>query len=101
MANFVYVLVKGMDTTPGGADEIAVPKDQRLGQAVDLETRVNLLVRGPTRGSCTISSPARRLAARTGYFVWCWPRLLGRGAWRRDRYLPGFRGGAVPSAAFA
>jgi hypothetical protein len=44
MANFVYVLVKGMDTTPGGADESLVPKDQRLGQAVDLEQRVQLLV---------------------------------------------------------
>lgn len=45
MANFVYVLVKGMDTTPGGADESAVPQDQRIG-VQDLETRVNLLVGG-------------------------------------------------------
>ncbi|KAI8473051.1 MAG: flagellar outer dynein arm heavy chain beta [Monoraphidium minutum] len=46
MANFVHVLVKGMDTTPGGADESAVPAEQRLGQAVDLEQRVALLVDG-------------------------------------------------------
>ena len=46
MANFVHVLVKGMDTTPGGSDESRVALDQRLGQAVDVEQRVALLVRG-------------------------------------------------------
>lgn len=51
MANFVYVLVKGMDMTPGGPDESAVPPDQRLGSAVDLEQRVQLLVRGAGGGA--------------------------------------------------
>jgi dynein heavy chain len=44
MANFVGVLVKGMDATPGGADESAVPKELRVGGAVELEQRVQLLV---------------------------------------------------------
>ena len=46
MANFVYVLVKGMDVTPGGPDESRVPADQRLGRVVELEERVQLLVGG-------------------------------------------------------
>lgn len=50
MANFVYVLVKGMDMTPGGVDESAVPKELRLGQQVELEQRVELLVRGRGQG---------------------------------------------------
>jgi hypothetical protein len=44
MANFVHVLVKGMDATPGGADEDRVPAEQRVGRAVELEQRVQLLV---------------------------------------------------------
>jgi len=52
MANFVYVLVKGMDKTPGGADESLVPADQRLGQPVELDQRVQLLVRLRTVHAC-------------------------------------------------
>ncbi|KAK9866454.1 hypothetical protein WJX84_011662 [Apatococcus fuscideae] len=44
MANFVYILRKGMDVTPGGSDESLVPPAQRLGQAVDISKRVELLV---------------------------------------------------------
>ncbi|GBF97683.1 flagellar outer dynein arm heavy chain beta [Raphidocelis subcapitata] len=44
MANFVGVLVKGMDATPGSADESAVPKELRTGAPVELEQRVQLLV---------------------------------------------------------
>ena len=33
-----------MDVTPGGGDESLVPPAQRLGQAVDISKRVELLV---------------------------------------------------------
>ncbi len=36
MANYVYILKKGMDLTPGGKDEEAVPSDQRLGEEVSV-----------------------------------------------------------------
>lgn len=44
MANFVFVLKKGMDVCPGGSDESKVAENERLGQEVDLEKRVELLV---------------------------------------------------------
>eukprot|EP00878_Enallax_costatus_P032701 GHUV01035957.1.p1 GENE.GHUV01035957.1~~GHUV01035957.1.p1 ORF type:complete len:354 (+),score=108.96 GHUV01035957.1:90-1151(+) len=44
MANYVAILKKGMDMTPGGPDESAVPVAERLGQQVELEKRVELLV---------------------------------------------------------
>jgi hypothetical protein len=44
MANYVAILKKGMDMTPGGPDESAVPVKDRLGEQVDLERRVELLV---------------------------------------------------------
>ncbi|KAL0038617.1 hypothetical protein WJX79_000048 [Trebouxia sp. C0005] len=44
MANFVYILRKGMDQTPGGKDESAVVEAQRLGEEVDVERRVQLLI---------------------------------------------------------
>ncbi len=44
MANFVYILKKGMDVTPGGPDESLVPEDSRMGEEVPLERRVELLV---------------------------------------------------------
>ena len=44
MANFVYILKKGMDLTPGGPDESRVPEPQRMGE-VSLERRVELLVK--------------------------------------------------------
>eukprot|EP00232_Nephroselmis_pyriformis_P019075 CAMPEP_0182900652 /NCGR_PEP_ID=MMETSP0034_2-20130328/28990_1 /TAXON_ID=156128 /ORGANISM="Nephroselmis pyriformis, Strain CCMP717" /LENGTH=4527 /DNA_ID=CAMNT_0025034901 /DNA_START=131 /DNA_END=13711 /DNA_ORIENTATION=+ len=44
MANFVYILKKGMDITPGGPDESKVPADKRLGEEVDLKRRVDLLI---------------------------------------------------------
>lgn len=44
MANYVAILKKGMDMTPGGKDESAVPVAERLEQEVDLEKRVELLV---------------------------------------------------------
>jgi hypothetical protein len=44
MANYVYILKKGMDVTPGGKDESKVPVDALLGEEVDLERRVQLLV---------------------------------------------------------
>jgi hypothetical protein len=44
MANYVAILKKGMNATPGGKDEAAVPPAERLGQEVDLERRVELLV---------------------------------------------------------
>jgi len=44
MANYVAILKKGMDMTPGGKTEEAVPPAERLGEEVDLERRVQLLV---------------------------------------------------------
>ena len=44
MASFLRVLVRGMDQAPGGADESAVPPDQRLGRVADVDERVRLLV---------------------------------------------------------
>jgi dynein heavy chain len=44
MANYVTILKKGMDVTPGGKNEDAVPAAERLGEEVDLERRVQLLV---------------------------------------------------------
>ena len=44
MANYVYVLTKGMDMTPGGKDESKVPEAEKLGQEEPLEKRVDLLV---------------------------------------------------------
>lgn len=44
MANYVAILKKGMDMTPGGKNEDAVPPADRLGEEVDLERRVQLLV---------------------------------------------------------
>eukprot|EP00976_Prorocentrum_cordatum_P058658 1173346-Prorocentrum_minimum.AAC.1 len=32
MANYVYILQKGMDFTPGGSSEALVPKDKRMGK---------------------------------------------------------------------
>lgn len=43
MANFVFILKKGMDVTPGGKDESLVPEADRLGEEVSLEERVVLL----------------------------------------------------------
>lgn len=44
MANFVFILRKGMDVTPGGPDQSKVPEDQRLEEEVPLEQRVKLLI---------------------------------------------------------
>lgn len=43
MANFVYILKKGIDVTPGGPDESKVPVAQQRGE-VSLEKRVELLI---------------------------------------------------------
>ena len=44
MANYVYILYKGMDVTPGGPDESKVVEADRLGEEVPLEQRVKLLI---------------------------------------------------------
>jgi dynein heavy chain len=45
MANFVYILKKGMDITPGGNDgEEKVPESQKLGEPLPLEQRVTRLI---------------------------------------------------------
>lgn len=65
MANFVAVLKKGMDVTPGGPDESAVPPGARLGEALALEQRVALLV----ETTCfTLFNYVAQVRA------WCWPR---------------------------
>jgi dynein heavy chain, axonemal len=43
MANYIYILRKGMDVTPGGLDQSKVPEQYRLEEAVPLEQRVKLL----------------------------------------------------------
>lgn len=49
MANFVYVLKKGIDLTPGGSDESRVPEAKRVGSALPPDERVKLLVTDTTR----------------------------------------------------
>ncbi|KAL4450636.1 hypothetical protein ABPG77_000992 [Micractinium sp. CCAP 211/92] len=44
MANFVRIMGKAMDRTPGGQDESRVPDDKRLGGEVEVLNRVRLLV---------------------------------------------------------
>ncbi|CAD7696266.1 unnamed protein product [Ostreobium quekettii] len=44
MANFVAILRKGMDQTPGSKDESMVPEAKRLGEEVDITKRVELLI---------------------------------------------------------
>ena len=44
MANFVYILRKGMDVTPGGADQSAVPESKRVAEAVPVAKRVEALI---------------------------------------------------------
>ena len=48
MANFLTILCKGIDRTPGGADEGGVPERARLGE-VPVERRVELLVQHTTK----------------------------------------------------
>ena len=49
MANFVYVLSKAIDTTPGGPDESKVPESERLGTQVEVAKRVELLTGASTK----------------------------------------------------
>ncbi|KAL6747291.1 flagellar outer dynein arm heavy chain beta [Haematococcus lacustris] len=44
MANFVFVLKKGMDVCPGGKDESKVPEAERLGMEVELDKRCEMLI---------------------------------------------------------
>jgi dynein heavy chain len=44
MANFVYILKKGMDVCPGGADDTHVPPDKRLAEPLPVEKRVEALI---------------------------------------------------------
>ena len=44
MANFVYILRKGMDVTPGGADQSAVPESKRVPEAFPVDKRVEALI---------------------------------------------------------
>jgi dynein heavy chain len=48
MANFVYILRKGMDETPGGTSEDLVPKEKRMERVVDVTERVKLLIENTT-----------------------------------------------------
>ena len=43
MANFVYILSKAIDMTPGGPDESRVPAEKRLGAPAEVEKRVEML----------------------------------------------------------
>jgi len=44
MANYVYILNKGMDVTAGGKDESKVAEKERIGEEVPIEKRVELLI---------------------------------------------------------
>ena len=44
MANYQYVLNKGIDITPGGVDESRVPESRRLGKQVEVTKRVEMLI---------------------------------------------------------
>ena len=44
MANYQYVLNKGIDITPGGVDESRVPESRRLGTQVEVTKRVEMLI---------------------------------------------------------
>jgi dynein heavy chain, axonemal len=44
MANFVYILRKGMDVTPGGVDQSRVPVELRTEEPVPFEQRVKRLI---------------------------------------------------------
>jgi dynein heavy chain len=44
MANFVYILKKGMDVTPGGSDQTKVPENKRLSDALPVDKRVEALI---------------------------------------------------------
>jgi dynein heavy chain len=44
MANFLAILDKGIDVTPGGEDESKVPEDKKLNKKEPLEKRVELLI---------------------------------------------------------
>ena len=44
MANFVYILKKGMDVTPGGTDQSKVPEGKRLPDALPVDKRVEALI---------------------------------------------------------
>jgi len=48
MANYVYILKKGMDFTPGGSSEESVPEPQKLHKVVDVTTRVQMLIENTT-----------------------------------------------------
>ena len=50
MANYVYILKKGMDATPGSKDESAVAPDQRLGEEVPLVSEGARAATGEGRG---------------------------------------------------
>ena len=66
MANYVYILKKGMDVTPGGKDESMVPPDQRLEEAVDLDRRVALLVETTSYTTFAYVAQVRRPRKRCG-----------------------------------
>jgi dynein heavy chain len=44
MANYVYILRKGMDVTPGGIDQSRVPPDLRTEEPLPIEQRVKRLI---------------------------------------------------------
>lgn len=62
MANYIKILNKGMDETPGGKDESKVEEKQRLGEEVDIERRVGLLIENTT--FCTFGYVAQGLFER-------------------------------------
>lgn len=74
MANYVYILKKGMDVTPGGKDESKVPVDAKLGEEVDLERRVQLLVETT---SYTAFAYVAQVRGPAGSSCWVWPEAGG------------------------
>ena len=57
MANYIYILKKGMDICPGGSDgEQWVPEDKKLGKELPVEQRVPALTESVT--SAVLGTPA-------------------------------------------
>ena len=44
MENYIYILRKAIDITPGGASEDKVPEAKRLGEALSVDKRVEILI---------------------------------------------------------
>jgi dynein heavy chain len=66
MANFVYILKKGMDVTPGGTDQSKVAEHLRTSEPLSVEKRVDRAAQLGVRAEFTRGGRVRRSAGRLG-----------------------------------